>query len=96
MAVPAWSSQFFVFAVKELEGVSNSIPAEKRPLIDRRVREILRPEIQQQLVSSFAQQIATAYPSSTVHAKQVRNTRSTKAFQYVDQDSHPWGLPLDS
>jgi len=87
LAFPAWSSQFFVFAVKELEGVSNSIPPEKRPLIDTRVREILRPEIQQQLVSSFAQQIATAYPSSTVHARQVLDTRSTKAFQYVDQDS---------
>lgn len=55
-------------------------------MIDKRVREILRPEIQQQLVSYFAQQIATAYPSSTVHARQVLAARSTKAFQYVDQD----------
>lgn len=86
LALPAWSSQFFVFAVKELEGVSDSIPPEKRPMIDKRVREILRPEIQQQLVSYFAQQIATAYPSSTVHARQVLAARSTKAFQYVDQD----------
>ncbi len=91
VAAPAFASQFFVFAVKEVEGVSKSIPPEKRPLIDRRVREILRPEIQQQMVSSFAQQIATAYPTSTVHAKQVRNTRSTKAFQYVDDDSQQCG-----
>ncbi len=91
MAAPAFASQFFVFAVKEMEGVSNSIPPEKRPLIDRRVREILGPVVQQQLVSTFAQRIAAAYPSSTVHAKQVRNARSTKSFQYVDQDSQQCG-----
>ena len=91
LASQASASQFFVFAVKELEGVSNSIPPERRPLIDRRVREIMSPELQQSLVTSFAQRIAAAYPSSTVHAKQVRNTRSTKSFQYVDQDSQQCG-----
>ncbi len=91
MAGPVLASQYFVFAVKEVEGVSNSIPPEKRPLIDPRVRQILNPEIQQQLVATFSQRIADAYPSSTVHAKQVRNTPSTKSFQYVDQDSQQCG-----
>jgi hypothetical protein len=81
------ASQFYVFPVKELEGVSSSIPAEKRPLIDRRVRELIGPQVQTELLERFSKKLAAAYPQSTVHAKQVGNTPSVSAYRYVDDDS---------
>jgi hypothetical protein len=87
LCTTATASQFYVFPVKELEGVSSSIPPEKRPLIDRRVRDLLDSELQTSLLDTFAKQLAVAFPASTLHAKQIGNTVSSKAFRYVDDDS---------
>ncbi len=87
LCATASGSQFFIFPVKELEGVSNSVPAERRPLIDSRIRNLLGAEVQASLLESFAKKVAAAYPSSTVHAKQIGNSVSTKAFRYVDDDN---------
>jgi hypothetical protein len=85
--VHAQASQFYVFAVKELEGVSQSIPAQQRPLIDTRVRDLLSAEVQTRLVDGFSRRLAEAYPASVMHAKQIGNSTSTKGFRFVDDDS---------
>ena len=76
------ASQFYVFPVLELEGVSNSIPPENRPLIDLKVRAIFTPQFQTEVLSHFANRVAAIYPSSIVHAKQVSAATSNRAYAY--------------
>ncbi|MFD0668242.1 hypothetical protein ACT80S_11030 [Ramlibacter sp. MAHUQ-53] len=86
-AACAQASQFFVFPVKELEGVSNSLPPEKRPLVDPRVRRLIDPAMQASILEHFAGQVERAFPDSVVHARQVRNVRSGGAYRYINNDS---------
>lgn len=87
MATQTQASQFYVFPVKELEGVSNSIAAEKRPLIDPRVRELISPDVQTSILESFAQKIAVIFDHSVVHARQVRSNLGGGAYRYINNDS---------
>jgi hypothetical protein len=79
---PILASQFYVFPVLELEGVSNSVPAERRPLIDPRVRALFTPTLQSEILEHFERRIAAVYPSSVVHAKQVSAATSNRQYSY--------------
>lgn len=79
----AWASQFYVFGVPELEGVNPKIPAEKRPLIDLRVRDIFTPELQMEMLGALQQELRSAFPDSAVHPRQVTDVLRGK-YQYLD------------
>ena len=51
------ASQFYVFPVKELEGVSDKVAPEKRPLIDKRVRDLFTSEMQTAILDNFAKKV---------------------------------------
>ncbi len=78
------AADFFIFPVNELEGVSASIPPEKRPLIDKRVRDLLTGEHQAALLDGFSQKILASYPESTVHSRQVRDVQQGGGYRYIN------------
>lgn len=87
ISTQTFASQFYVFPVKELEGVSASIPAEKRPLIDKRVRELFTADVQTSILENFSKKVELAFPGSVVHARQVRNALAGGKYRLIDNDS---------
>ena len=81
------ASQFYVFPVKELEGVSDKVAPEKRPLIDKRVRDLFTSEMQTAILDNFAKKVESAFTGSVVHARQVRNALAGGNYKYIDNDS---------
>ena len=85
MAAPtAAASDFYVFPVAEIAGVGASESAQKRPLIDPRVRELLTDSLQRQVIDGFRQALNSAYPESAVHARQVVDVRKG-SYRYIEQ-----------
>jgi hypothetical protein len=84
------ASQFYVFPVKEIEGVSSRGGGQVRPLLDRRVVDLLSATAQRDLLEHFVSSVAHAYPSSIVHARQVRDVIKGN-YQFIDNDSHACG-----
>lgn len=89
-AAGADASQFYVFPVKEIEGLSVRGKASARPLVDRRVVEFFTPAIQQELLGHFTGSVAAMYPNSTVNPRQVRDTIKG-AYKFIDNDSQACG-----
>ncbi len=77
------ASQFYVFPVNEIEGVSLSVAPEKRPLIDARVRALFTEPVQSAILAAFDKEIVRAFPESSVHARQVRDATKGK-YQYIE------------
>lgn len=90
LAGGAQASQFYVFPVKEIEGLSTRAKESARPLIDRRVVSLFTPAMQQELLGHFVAGVASAYPASTVHARQVRDTIKG-SHQFLDNDNQVCG-----
>lgn len=80
------ASQFYVFPVKEIEGLSQRGRASARPLVDRRVVEFFTPAMQKDVLAHFTQGVAAVYPNSTVNPRQVGDTIKG-AYKFVDNDS---------
>ena len=88
MLILAWSSiatasQFYVFPVTELDGVSDRVSPESRPMIDKRVRSIFTTEVQATILKNFEKELLRAYPDSAVHARQVTDI-SIGRYKYID------------
>jgi hypothetical protein len=87
----ASAAQFYLFPVKEIEGVS----AEARksyPLLDARVMAMLfegesGQQAQRQLVKQFVARLNEAYPSSLVHPRQVFDVKVGSGHRFMDDDS---------
>ena len=72
----AAESQFYVFPIKDIEGLGASNSEAIRPLVDKKIVAILTANNSPQngafeLGNYFNKQIINAYPSSVVNAKQV-------------------------
>lgn len=67
----AAASQFYIFPVKEIEGLSTRAAAEVRPLVDREVVALFPAASQRALLDHFVAETAQAYPDSVVHARQI-------------------------
>jgi hypothetical protein len=83
VATTASASDFYLFPVPEIAGVSAKIDPKTRPLIDGRVRALLTPEVQRQVLDGFRQAVVAAYPQSAVHARQVGDVRRG-AYRYIN------------
>ena len=83
VAGKVFSSDFYIFPIREIEGLNfNKKSAESRPLIDKKAIDIFDQNAQRQIISSFISSLATAYPNSIVHERQVRDAIKGK-YQYL-------------
>ena len=93
----ASQSQFYVFPVKELDGISSKIAPESRTLIDERVRSVFTPEVQAAILAGFSKALTVAFPESTVHAQQVFSSLKGQ-YQFIDAPmcGEGFAVPVDS
>lgn len=77
------ASQFYVFPVKEIEGLSQRGKESARPLVDRRVVAYFTPTMQQDLLGHFVSGVLNIYPNSTVNPGQVRDTIKS-SYKFID------------
>ena len=73
----AAENQFFVFPIKEIEGLGVTTSAAIRPLVDKNAIEFVtgnQSDAQKEILSHFSAQLSQAYAGSVVHVKQVRDS----------------------
>lgn len=80
------ASQFYIFPVKEIEGLSLRGKVSARPLVDRRVIDYFTPPMQQELLAHFTSSLAAMYPNSTVNPRQVRDAIKG-SYKLIDNDN---------
>ena len=90
-AAPAGAASFYLFPVKEIEGMSAQ-GRQARTLLDPGLMRRLFDEgdgkdTQAALVARFVRRLAESYPQSLVHARQVGDNRSGGAHAFVDDDN---------
>ena len=87
LASNVFASDFYVFPVREIEGINFlNKKIDARPLIDRRSVDLFTQDSQKQIISSFIANLAKVYPNSILHSSQVGDTVLGK-YQY-----HPAGI----
>ena len=77
------ASQFYVFPVNELDGVSLKVSPQSRPMIDQRVRALLSPQVQAGILGAFDKALLKAFPDSSVHARQVTDLKKGQ-YKYIE------------
>jgi hypothetical protein len=87
----ASASQFYLFPVKEIEGVSKEARA-THALLDPKVMATLfdgaaGQQAQRQLVEQFVARLDEAYPASVVHPHQVYDVKIGSGHQFVNDDN---------
>jgi hypothetical protein len=92
LAASASASQFFVFPVKEIEGLAPSANPASQALLDQGLVQKLfggpaGQQAQRELVQHFVERLNAAYPDSVVHPRQVYDVRIGSAHKFVDDDS---------
>lgn len=73
LGVNAAENQYFVFPIKEIEGLGKIDKQTLRPLVDSKVVGFLSGSSQQDVLAHFSSQLNQAYAGSVVHPKQVRD-----------------------
>jgi hypothetical protein len=87
----AAAAQFYLFPVKEIEGVSQEA-RKSYPLLDPKVMSTLfdgsaGEQAQRQLVEQFVTRLDEAYPASLVHPRQVYDVKVGAGHQFVNDDN---------
>ena len=90
----ATASQFYIFPVNELDGVSNRVAPESRPMIDKRVRALFTPEVQANILNYFSRELLKAFPDSAVHARQVTDVKKGQ-YKFIDSPICREGFNVD-
>ncbi len=73
----AAENQFFVFPIKEIEGLGVTTSSAIRPLVDKNAIEFItgnQSDAQKEVLGHFSEQLSQAYAGSVVHVKQVRDS----------------------
>lgn len=73
----AAENQFFIFPIKEIEGLGVTTSSAIRPLVDKSAIEFItgnQSGAQKEVLNHFSAQLSQAYAGSVVHAKQVRDS----------------------
>jgi hypothetical protein len=91
LGASATAGQFYLFPVKEIEGVSSQARA-NYPLLDQRVMSALfdgptGEQVQRQLIAQFVTRLNEAYPASLVHPRQVYDVKIGSGHRFVNDDS---------
>lgn len=81
----AQALDYYVYPIREIEGLNVAGKASTaRPLIDARMQELFSAEVQKKLLAEFGNTLASAYPSSIVHASQVRDVKQGR-YAYLSE-----------
>lgn len=89
----ASAAQFYLFPIKEIEGVSAQA-RKSYPLLDDKVMSTLfdgpaGQQVQRQLIEQFVTRLNEAYPASLVHPRQVFDVKVGSGHRFVNDDSLP-------
>jgi hypothetical protein len=79
-----FAADYYLFPIKEIEGLSTRGDANYRPLVDRKVLEYLPADNQKKILEQFEKSLYDAYPNATVSQKQVGNVVKGK-YLYLPQ-----------
>jgi len=87
----SFAGQFYLFPVKEVEGLASANSTVARPLIDPKF--VLRflsgdagQSAQQLLLGSFSSELDKTYPNSVIHPRQVYDTKIPGAYKFNNND----------
>lgn len=80
------ASQFYIFPIKEIEGLSTKGKIGARPLVDRRVVDFFTSTTQKELLEYFTANVAEIYPNSTIHSRQVREAIKG-SYKFISNDN---------
>lgn len=87
----ASASQFYLFPVKEIEGVSKEARASHALLAPKVMAALFDgadgQQTQQLLVAQFVARLNEAYPDSVVHPRQVYDVKVGSGHRFVDDDN---------
>jgi len=88
----AAASPFYLFPVKEIEGLEKAASAIVRPLIDPAfVKRFLNGEpgqaAQRNVLGHFVSDLGSAYPASIIHPRQVYDVNVGNGHQFVNDDA---------
>ena len=83
----SFAGQFYVFPVKLIEGINSGIDPSTRPLIDKKVRQLLPDQLQIQILDKFAKKLASVYPQSTVSSMQVGDSLKNLPYKNLENVS---------
>jgi hypothetical protein len=91
LSTSASAGQFYLFPVKEIEGVSTQARA-NNALLDPKVMTALfdgatGQQTQRQLIDQFVARLNEAYPASLVHPRQVFDVRVGAGPKFINDDS---------
>lgn len=87
----AAASQFYLFPIKEIEGLVAAGPGTSRTLVDPRFVKLLFSEAdgqaaQRSVVEHFVANLSSAYPASVIHAKQVNDVNIGNGHKFVNDN----------
>ena len=90
-SVAAAASPFYLFPVKEIEGLEKAASATARPLIDPAfVKRFLSGEqgqaAQRNVLDYFVAGLGSAYPASIIHPRQVYDINVGSGHQFINDD----------
>jgi len=88
----AAAGPFYLFPVKEIEGLEKAASASARPLIDPAfVKRFLSGELgqtaQRNVLEQFVADLGSAYPASIIHPRQVYDINVGSGHQFVNDDT---------
>ncbi|TFW01527.1 hypothetical protein E4K72_14210 [Oxalobacteraceae bacterium OM1] len=87
----AAAGQFYLFPVKEIEGLVPAAAGHVRPLVDERLvnklfRDAAGQQAQRSLVEHFVSALNNAYPNSTIHPRQVYDVNLGSGHKFLNDD----------
>lgn len=87
----AFAGQYYLFPVKEIEGLAAVAAGKERPLVDTRVIKKLfgeraGQEAQRNVVEHFVSRLNGAYPSSVIHPRQVYDVNVGSGHKFINDD----------
>ncbi|HEX8601518.1 MAG TPA: hypothetical protein VF774_02660 [Pseudoduganella sp.] len=91
LSASAFGAQFYLFPVKEIEGVSKEA-RDKYKLVDQKLMARLfdgdaGKQAQRQLIDQFVARLNAAYPESLVHPRQVADVKTGGAHKFINDDN---------
>ncbi|MCC2971176.1 hypothetical protein [Massilia sp. IC2-476] len=91
LSAGASGAQFYLFPVKEIEGVSKEA-RDKYKLLDQKLMARLFDDeagrqAQRQLIKGFVGRLNAAYPESLVHPRQVADVKVVGTHKFIDDDN---------
>lgn len=91
ISTTVFAGQYYLFPVKEIEGLAASEAVKERPLVDvRLIRKVfggsVGQEVQRNVIEHFVSVLNSAYPESVIHSRQVYDINVGSGHRFVNDD----------